>query len=133
MTCVTAACASHLILGQKFPKPAQARPGVARAELPFSLLVQGCWQAAVGRRAPGARRWVALCCRTISTAGMLGVMQTGAVAGLCPGRKEGWKILEEERERFWALIGYKSRDVALGLEGDMEAGPKSGPSERKLR
>lgn len=85
--------------------------------------MQGCWRAAAG----------CLCRRTIGTAGMLGAKQTGAMVGLRPGRREGWGILEEEREHFWPLIGYKSRSVVLGLEGDVEAGSKSGPSERKLR
>lgn len=47
--------------------------------------------------------------------------------------REGREILAEERERFGALIGFKSRGVVLGLEGAVEAGPKSGASERKLR
>lgn len=43
MTCVTAARASHLALGLKFPEPAQAGLGVAGTEFSFFLLIQGCW------------------------------------------------------------------------------------------
>jgi len=60
-------------------------------------------------------------------------MQAGAVDRLCWGSKEGWRIPEEERERFGALIEYKSGVVVLCLEDDVEAGPESGPSERKSR
>lgn len=129
MTCVTAARASRLILGQRFPKPAQARLGVAGTESPVFSACGGLLASGGGP----AGGWCQAVGRLLAERGCSGRCKQVLWAGLCPGRKEGWGILEEEEEEcFGALIGYKSRGVALGLEGDVEAGPKSAPSERKL-
>lgn len=53
------------------------------------------------------------------------------VVRLCLGTTEGWEVFRRRAKHFWALI--KSRGVVLGLESNVEAGSKSGCSERKLR
>lgn len=53
MTCVTAARASHLVLGLKFSKPAQAGLGVAGTEFPFFPACSGLLVSGGGHLMPG--------------------------------------------------------------------------------
>lgn len=53
MTCVTAARASHLVLGLKFPKPAQAGLGVAGTEFPLFSACSGLLVSDGGHLVPG--------------------------------------------------------------------------------
>jgi len=93
MTCVSAARASHSVLVQKFPEPAQARLGVAATKLPFSLLAWGCWRAAVR----------CLCRRTIDTA-----RDARGDASRCRGQavlgQQGG--VEDSRRRARAVWGF---------------------------
>lgn len=89
----------------------------------------------MGRRATGARRWVARAAGPwAATAGMLETMRAGAHHGeAVPGQKGGVEDFRKAR----ALLGF-NWIINLGvssccLEGDVEAGPKLGPSGRKLR
>lgn len=54
MTCVTAAHASHLVLGLKFPKPAQAGMGVAGTEFPIFSACSGLLVSGGESLVPGA-------------------------------------------------------------------------------
>lgn len=83
MTCVTAACASHLVLGLKFPEPAQAGLGVTGTEFSFFSACSG------------------LLVRAASTVGLFGLKQTG-----CVGRKYRRRKVWDFGKRVRTILSF---------------------------